>query len=105
MESLVGLAYAAADGGRDLWRRSGTWVEIHKCPNRSRQEVWGELQELWTAFVADYQVPSPNPMGNLWPHNQDLAYHLIPQRSTPEIRVADEDSWALTECVRLGEMD
>ena len=24
--SLVGLAYAAVDGGRDLWRRSGSWI-------------------------------------------------------------------------------
>ena len=74
IECLVGLAYAAVDGGRDLWRRNGSWIGIARCPGLDRQEVWRDLQLLWWVFAREFDVKSPKPATHLWPHDRTLTY-------------------------------
>ena len=87
--SLVGLAYAAVDGGRDLWRRSGSWIGIAQCPGRHPQQVWRQLQLLWWVFAYEYGVKSPKPAVELWPHDPTFTYDLRTDRAFPEPRSND----------------
>ena len=84
--SLVGLAYAAVDGGRDLWRSSGSWIGIAQCPGRHPPQVWRQLQLLWWVFAYEFDVKSPKPAVELWPHDLTLAYDQRTARTAPEPR-------------------